>query len=118
MISKAEYKLAAIQPRKTHPMVLVAATGLTIFSILGSAAITGLIPHTHSEQAADVTANRSIIMTLPDPTTPSLVQPESKLYQTQDGVKSHNNGAKPKQHQQEHIMSDQQYNQNTQLTVA
>ena len=117
MISKAEYKLAAVQPRKTHPMVLVAATGLTIFSILGSAAITGLIPHTRSEQAADVTANRSIIMTLPDPTTPSLVQPESKLYQTQDGVKSHN-GTKLKQHQQEHIMSDQQDNQNIQLTVA
>jgi len=30
--------------RKTHPMVLVAATALTIFSLLGSAAITGLIP--------------------------------------------------------------------------
>ncbi|OAM53224.1 hypothetical protein A7981_07460 [Methylovorus sp. MM2] len=30
--------------RKTHPMVLVAATSLTIFSLLGSAAITGLIP--------------------------------------------------------------------------
>lgn len=30
--------------RKTHPMVLVAATALTVFSLLGSAAITGLIP--------------------------------------------------------------------------
>src|SRR5450830_878092 len=30
--------------RKTHPIVLVAATALTIFSLLGSAAITGLIP--------------------------------------------------------------------------
>ncbi|HEY0268515.1 MAG TPA: hypothetical protein VGC12_04695 [Methyloradius sp.] len=32
--------------KKTHPMVLVAATALTIFSLLGSAAITGLIPTT------------------------------------------------------------------------
>jgi len=35
--------------RKTHPMVLVAAAALTIFSILGSAAITGLITPVHSE---------------------------------------------------------------------
>lgn len=30
--------------RKTHPMVLIAAIALTIFSLIGSAAITGLIP--------------------------------------------------------------------------
>jgi hypothetical protein len=30
--------------RKTHPMVLIAAIALTIFSLVGSAAITGLIP--------------------------------------------------------------------------
>lgn len=36
--------------RKTHPMVLVAAAALTIFSLLGSAAITGLIPSAHSEK--------------------------------------------------------------------
>ena len=30
--------------RKTHPMVLIAAVALTMFSLLGSAAITGLIP--------------------------------------------------------------------------
>ena len=30
--------------RKTHPMVLIAAIALTIFSVVGSAAITGLIP--------------------------------------------------------------------------
>lgn len=35
---------------KTHPMVLVAAVALTIFSLLGSAAITGLIPNAHSEK--------------------------------------------------------------------
>jgi len=33
---------------KTHPMVLVSAIALTIFSLLGSAAITGLIPSAHS----------------------------------------------------------------------
>lgn len=36
--------------RKTHPMVLIAAAALTIFSLLGSAAITGLIPSAHSEK--------------------------------------------------------------------
>lgn len=30
--------------RKTHPMVLIAAIALTIFSLVGSAAISGLIP--------------------------------------------------------------------------
>ena len=36
--------------RKTHPMVLIAAIALTIFSVLGSAVITGLIPSAHSEK--------------------------------------------------------------------
>ncbi|HEY8117652.1 MAG TPA: glycine zipper 2TM domain-containing protein [Methylophilaceae bacterium] len=36
--------------RKTHPMVLVAAVALTIFSLLGSAAITGLIPSAYSQK--------------------------------------------------------------------
>lgn len=31
--------------RKTHPMVLIAAVALTMFSLLGSAAITGLLPN-------------------------------------------------------------------------
>ncbi|MCB5207369.1 hypothetical protein [Methylovorus mays] len=40
-------------PRKTHPLVLVAAVALTIFSLLGSAAITGLIPvHSEKQDAA------------------------------------------------------------------
>lgn len=34
--------------KKTHPMVLVAATAMTIFSLVGSAAITGLIPVAHT----------------------------------------------------------------------
>lgn len=37
--------------RKTHPMVLTAAIAVTVFSILGSAAITGLIPSAHSGRA-------------------------------------------------------------------
>lgn len=41
--------------RKTHPMVLIAATALTVFSILGSAMITGLIPSAHSEKTDDAT---------------------------------------------------------------
>ena len=36
--------------RKTHPMVLVAAVAITVFSLLGSAVITGLIPGAHSEK--------------------------------------------------------------------
>jgi outer membrane lipoprotein SlyB len=35
-------------PRKTHPIVLTAAIAVTFFSLLGSAAITGLIPSAHS----------------------------------------------------------------------
>ena len=36
--------------RKTHPMVLIAAVAITVFSLLGSAVITGLIPNAHSEK--------------------------------------------------------------------
>ncbi|MPS48110.1 hypothetical protein [Methylobacillus sp.] len=34
--------------KKTHPMVLVAATAMTIFSLVGSAAMTGLLPVAHT----------------------------------------------------------------------
>lgn len=37
---------------KTHPMVLTAAVAVTVFSIIGSAAITGLIPSAHSSHSA------------------------------------------------------------------
>ena len=40
--------------RKTHPMVLVAAVAITIFSLLGSAVITGLIPNAYSERQSAV----------------------------------------------------------------
>ncbi len=36
--------------RKTHPMVLIAAVAITVFSLLGSAVITGLIPGLHTEK--------------------------------------------------------------------
>lgn len=42
--------------RKTHPMVLVAAVALTMFSLLGSAAITGLLPSA-SQQAIQARDN-------------------------------------------------------------
>ncbi|MFA6178223.1 MAG: hypothetical protein WC696_01270 [Candidatus Methylopumilus sp.] len=35
-------------PNKTHPMVLIAALALTIFSILGGTVIAGLIPVAHT----------------------------------------------------------------------
>ena len=34
--------------KKTHPMVLIAATAMTVFSLIGSAVITGLIPVKHT----------------------------------------------------------------------
>lgn len=36
--------------RKTHPMVVIAAVAITLFSLVGSAAILGLIPTAHSER--------------------------------------------------------------------
>lgn len=41
--------------RKTHPMVLIAAIALTIFSLVGSAAITGLIPSVPQNVVQDKT---------------------------------------------------------------
>ena len=35
----------------THPMLLIAAVALTLFSVLGSAVMTGLIPLEHYKQA-------------------------------------------------------------------
>jgi outer membrane lipoprotein SlyB len=46
-----EDTMSTMPNRKTHPMVLTAAIAVTIFSILGSAAITGLIPSAHSGRA-------------------------------------------------------------------
>ena len=53
--------------RKTHPMVLVAATALTLFSLLGSAAITGLLP---SAPEMSANANETIADQEPEKKTP------------------------------------------------
>lgn len=42
--------------RKTHPLVLTAAAAVTVFSVIGSAAITGMIPSAHSERHEYTTA--------------------------------------------------------------
>lgn len=47
--------------QKTHPMVLVAAVALTIFSLLGSAAITGLLP--------EIPTGKKEIVLIPPPET-------------------------------------------------
>ena len=43
-----------MQTSRTHPMVLIAAVAVTIFSIIGTAAITGWIPTAHSERMDEV----------------------------------------------------------------
>ena len=55
--------------RKTHPMVLTAAVAVAIFSILGSAAITGLIPSAHSGRAESLRAMSSDTIDIPTPVT-------------------------------------------------
>ena len=53
---------------RTHPIVLIAATGLTIFSILGSAAITGLLPVKQSQgELSGILSERAVILPLPSP---------------------------------------------------
>jgi len=53
---------------RTHPIVLIAATGLTIFSILGSAAITGLLPVKHGQgELSGILSERAVILPLPNP---------------------------------------------------
>lgn len=59
--------------RKTHPMVLVAATALTLFSLLGSAAITGLLPSASDKQEAGAFEDKTGSVEQ----TPSDAQPSS-----------------------------------------
>lgn len=40
--------------RKTHPIVLIATVASTVFSLLGSAVMTGLIPNAHSERQGTI----------------------------------------------------------------
>jgi len=119
MHAKAEYKLAAMQPRKTHPMVLVAATGLTIFSILGSAAITGLIPTTHYEKG-DVTADKTMILTLPEPGSIQLIAPEPSVQiKNQHGdIQRFNTKNKSKHQQSDRIISDEGNTDNTRTVIV
>ena len=56
------------QTHRTHPIVLIAATGLTIFSILGSAAITGLLPVKQNQgELSGILSERAVILPLPSP---------------------------------------------------
>lgn len=64
--------------RKTHPMVLIAATALTVFSILGSAMITGLIPSAHSERTDDATKLELNNTSAPDQAKPAEDVPVDK----------------------------------------
>lgn len=47
-------------PTRNHPLVLAAAVAVIIFSLLGSAAITGLIPAAHSERAESVQSSAEV----------------------------------------------------------
>lgn len=62
---------------KTHPMVLISAVALTIFSLLGSAAITGLIPSAYSEKRDEVRSltNSPTAVTAKDQTNSGQPQP-------------------------------------------
>lgn len=45
--------------RKTHPIVLTAAVAITMFSLLGSAAITGLIPSVSGTESLPAAAEQN-----------------------------------------------------------
>lgn len=63
-----EYRILQSKQTRTHPIMLIAAGGLTIFSILGSAAITGLIPvNVESNSTGGMLSQQSVILTLPAP---------------------------------------------------
>ena len=56
------------QTHRTHPIVLIAAAGLTIFSILGSAAITGLLTVKQNQgELSGILSERAVILPLPSP---------------------------------------------------
>ncbi len=87
---------SSAQTRKTHPMVLIAATGLTIFSIIGSAAITGLIPTTNSEHYDQ----QNVMQNIPDQSTGNFIdkptlrgEEDSATFGNEDPIKKNNHGA-------------------------
>lgn len=63
-----EYRVLQSKQHRTHPIVLIAAAGLTVFSILGSAAITGLLPVTSEKNTVGgMLSEQSVILPLPSP---------------------------------------------------
>jgi hypothetical protein len=56
--------------RKTHPMVLIAAMALTLFSLLGSAAISGLLPSLPGKDAGALGEKTGAVDQRPDQTNP------------------------------------------------
>lgn len=64
--------------RKTHPMLLIAAVAVTIFSILGSATIAGLIPKANSESAQTSTTSTEPALAKNDETGKKQTFPEDK----------------------------------------
>ncbi len=63
-----EYRVLQSKQHRTHPIVLIAAAGLTVFSILGSAAITGLLPVTSEKNTVGgILSEQSVILPLPTP---------------------------------------------------
>jgi outer membrane lipoprotein SlyB len=73
-------------PARNHPLVLAAAVAVIIFSLLGSAAITGLIPAAHSERAEPVKAPAEI--TSSTETTDIQKKPQASSTSTKSSTKS------------------------------
>ena len=51
--------------RKTHPMILVAATSLTIASLAGLASVAGWIPGSHNATIAPVAQEKVATLNIP-----------------------------------------------------
>jgi outer membrane lipoprotein SlyB len=64
--------------RNTHPMLLIAAVAVTIFSILGSATIAGFIPKANSESAQTSTASSDLASAKNDEASKKQMTPEEK----------------------------------------
>ena len=79
-----QYSLLKTTPNRTHPIVLIAAAGLTVFSILGSAAITGLIPvnHANTNEYGGILSEKAVILPLPSPEVSRTgIKPEENRYE-------------------------------------
>lgn len=80
-------------PSRNHPLVLAAAVAVIIFSLLGSAAITGLIPAAHSERAEPVKA--PVEITSSTETTDTKKEPQTASSSAQSNNKSQSDGQAP-----------------------